>query len=292
MLSASLPLLKTSTEKTNMDSTAVSAIRDLAYADKTADELASTDTRSGQVIVPKDYQIVDLEKFEDTPNRFRGKYKTHLTHEFSMYVNTHNLGATSVFIDAESMEAKAIIDMAGDEPQWGDHRAEVKLKKTPEYYALLAGMEKTFGQLEFIDFVEDWFSSIVFFNDDVSIVRTSAITAIRKMSVNSQQENVSEVGDFKASLSATDRIEAIATTGILPDRFTFTCDPYDGLDERVFECRLRAMTDDKKPSLKFRIVGLDRVQNEIAMEFKETLTEALTIPPIKIHCGTMEYQGK
>jgi uncharacterized protein YfdQ (DUF2303 family) len=146
--------------------------------------------------------------------------------------------------------------------------------------------------MELIDFIEDWSPNVAFFSADKGVSTSSAISAIRKMAVNTKSESINESGDFNASLSSFDQIEVSAKVGIMPDRFEFRCSPYDALSERPFECRIRATTDEKKVSLKFRIIGIDRVQNEIAIELGNRLMQELTISSSKIHLGDMKYQGK
>lgn len=276
-----------------MDSTAINAIRDLAYAHRTQEVLDNTQAKSFQVIVPKDYAVVDLEKFDDNPNRFRGTFKTHLISEFVSYVNEHGNGATSVFVDAEKSTAMAIIDLSGATLGWGDHRANIELKKTPEYKALVELMLSGLTQDGFIDFVEDFAPNISFFSDDTTVITSAAITAIRKLTVSTQSDTTSEAGDFKASLSKTDQIEVSSKAGMMPTGFYFTCVPYEGMEPVQFDCRLRAVTEGKAVALKYRVIGIDRVMNQIGLDFLARLNDGINHDSAAgFYCGIMEYQGK
>lgn len=276
-----------------MDSTAINAIRDLAHAQKTQEILGETKTSSSQVIVPKDYAVVDLEKFDDNPNRFRGTFKTHLISEFVSYVNKNGNSSTGIFVDSEKSTAMAIIDLDGSTLGWGDHRAKIELKKTPEYEAIGNLMLTRLSQDDFIDFVDDFAPNIRFFNDDTTVITSAAITAIRKLTVNTQSDTTSEVGNFKGSLSSFDQIEVSAKVGVMPTFFYFTCIPYEGMEPVQFDCRLRAVTENKAVALEYRVIGIDRVMNQIGLDFLAQLKEGVSKDSAAgFYCGTMEYQGK
>ena len=56
---------------------------------------------------------------------------------------------------------------------------------------------------------------------------------------------------------------------------TFTAVPFMGLSPRAFSLRLSIMSGGSSPRMKFRIVGLEKQQEEIAQEFKALLSKEI-----------------
>jgi uncharacterized protein YfdQ (DUF2303 family) len=269
----------------------VNAIRDLANAEATTERLDCLDKIP--VLCPPGYTLVDTERFEDTPALYRAQFATHLFKEFANYINTHALlTATSVFVDVLESTATAILDMGdGDEPLWGKHRAKLALKKTPEFDALTKTACKTLSQQDLIDFIEDWAECLVFYSDDsTEIPLNKAIAAIRDLTVSTQSDNTSKVEDYQSTYSATDMLEIKSRGDTPPVRLVFSCAPFDGFQDFHVSCRLRAVSDGKSVSLKYRIIGFDALLNDIAMLFKAMLEEAITAEDTRFYCGTIRYQ--
>ena len=275
-----------------MDKTAIEAIQTLAHAEQINKTIAETDLFT--VALPKGYHLEDLEKFGNQPNRFRGHFTTHLIDEFTDYLNANATENTGIFVDSQKSTAHAIIDMGrGGNPKWGAHKASITLKPTPEFAALTANKDKAFDQLAFIDLLEDWPECIIFqdgSDDGKTMGLTTAIAAIRKLTIKQASDKTTETGDFNATVSQFDQIEVNANGAPLPQGFIFTCTPYEGLSEVRFECRLRAMTEGKTVQLKYRILAYDRILDDIAVEFKDTLKAKITAPGASFYCGEMAYQ--
>lgn len=277
----------------SLEQSAVEQICALAHAQATNTRLNLYE--HGGVVLPKEYTLTELERFAEAPYRFRGLFSTRVLEEFIAYVNATGREHSGVFVDADNGKAKAVIDLGDDaRPLWSEHRASLTLKQTPEYEALLRSMNTVFSQLDFIDFIEDrpeCFHFVTDFNAEnaASINIPAAIAAIRKLTINSQGQSTTEVGDFAASHSATDMIEIKAQGNPLPGGFEFSCPPYDGFAMKTFRCRIRALTDGKSPALKVRILGLNQAQEAIALEFRELLKAGVK-QVNRFYCG--DFIGK
>jgi len=274
-----------------MDKTAIEAIQALAHAEQINETFAGSDLST--VALPKDYQLADMERFSNQPFRFRGRFTTHIIAEYAAYLNANGNQETGVFVDSQQSKASAIINMGDDTlPLWGDHTASITLKRSAEFEALWQHKNKPHSQIDFIDFIEDWPESIVFLEDaDTAMQLTTAIAAIRKLTIRTESDKTNEQGDFNASSSEFDKIEIKNNNGApLPYGFRFACSPYEGLQLRMFECRLRGLADGKTVQLKYRIVAIDSILDDIGTEFKDKLKADITAPGISFYCGAMEYQ--
>jgi len=270
-----------------MDASAIQTIVDLAITNN-ANKLGVI----GATLVPKSADLKSVERFYEQPKRFRGAFSTDVMAEFIGYVNDNGTENTNVFIDAENMKAKAIIDMGDeDSPQWGEHIAKATLIKSPEYAALLQCNTQTFGQQELIDFAEDWEYCITFVDaagNDMDFRKTLA--TLRRIKVNANATAEQTVGNFAAARSTLEQVEIKAGADELPEKFIFACKPYDGFVYQYFDCPLHAKNGEKGPQFKYRIVGLEAKRNEIADEFKNRIREAVTVDNVSIYLGTMSYQ--
>jgi uncharacterized protein YfdQ (DUF2303 family) len=276
-----------------MDSSAINAIRDLTAADRAnASIYGDSNVSIPLVVVPENHKLLDLERYTDQPARFRGHFSTRQIQEFIEYINDKGGKDTGIFVNPEDAEAKAIMNMGfTDAPLWGDHTASLLLKKQPEFAALLDQQNKRLTQQDFIDFAEDWQDHIIFVDDqDVQINSKAAINAIRRITVSATQNSESSVGNFSASQSSMDAIEVKAAGATPPYGFKFLFNPYESFQSRIFTCQLRAITDGKSVSLKYRIVGLDQHINSIGVEFKELLEKSITETGVGFYTGTMQYQ--
>lgn len=277
-----------------MDKTAIEAIQTLAHAQLINTELGRNENaQSIQMALPNGYTVIDTEQYEKCPNRFRGQFTTHLISDFVDYTNSNGSANTGIFVNTDKSTATAVINMGSSSaPEWGDHKASLTLKKTPEFAKLLANIDTKLDQLAFIDLVEDYpecFSFIDGTDDTKMMALPTAIATIRKLTVSQASETTIEASDFAANLSSTDKIEFKAQGNIPPKGFFFICHPYEGLSEIRFEGRLRAISDGKEVKLKYRILALDRIIDDIGVEFKEYL-KANVAATDQFYCGEMAYQ--
>lgn len=273
-----------------MDQSAIKTIRDMAVVETENNALKDIVDKP-MIIVPNDYKLIDLEQYEPTPSQFRGTFKTTLIDEFAGYINTNGTDKTCIFINPDTEIAAAIIDMGtANNPEWGKHRAELKLKKLPEFKKLTELNNTVLSQLDFIDFAEDFAGSIQFVNDEmVPIDFRQAIAAIRKLTINSTQNSESTVGNFNASHSSLDAIEIKANGSKPPHGFTFTCAPYDAFPDLAINCQIRYLTEGKNVNLKFRVSLLDQIINHIGIDFKTRFQQSITLNA-QIYTGEMHYQ--
>ncbi len=274
-----------------MDLSAIHSIRDMAVAQQANELLQNFRNIKPVIALPSDYKTIDLEKFIAKPTRFRGIFNTQLIDEFVSYINKAGSTSTGIFVNPEDASAQAIVDMGdNNNPEWGEHKAILALKKSPEFSRLLELAGKTLSQQDLIDFAEDWTAHIQFISDqDESLDFRASLNAIRRLTVSATQNNESVTGNFNASQSSLDAIEVKAAGAVLPFGFIYTCIPYESFEQVVLFCQLRSLTDGKNVNLKYRITALDMEINNIGLQFKEFLQKSITLEA-NFYTGTMQYQ--
>ncbi|WP_137822150.1 DUF2303 family protein [Pseudomonas sp. D(2018)] len=226
-------------------------------------------------VLPEAVKLNNLEPFQPGRNRFRGALTTHSITDFTKYVSAHTTETQrpAGFVDQDQMSAAIIFNLGNDKvPGHGDDSATLTLKQTAAYAGLLAILGRGLSQQALAEWLEDWMPHLVASAGDDSIGMPAAINAVRRMSIKASSQRDSVVGDFAASRSAMDEIEA-RSLDTLPTTFVFTTAPFDGLSAASITLRLSVITGRDEPLLKLRWVGEEAQREEFAKEFKDVLEQ-------------------
>lgn len=229
------------------------------------------------VVLPSEVRLHSLEGYQPMRDRFRGALKTQSLRDFSKYVEQHNdadLGiAAGGFIDQDAMSATVIFNLGTpDDAGHGDDRATLTLKPSAAYTAAQAIVGKSLSQQTLAEWLEDWAPNITAIAGDDTMTIAAAISGIRKMTIKATSQRDSTVGEFSASRSAMDDIEA-KSQETLPTAFLFQVVPFEGLGTSTINLRLSVITGEDKPVLKLRWVGEEAQREEFAIEFKQVLEQ-------------------
>lgn len=234
--------------------------------------LANAEDTNYTAALPSDYTLHDLESKLINRRRARGRLLTESLASFVGYTRVHAELGTSVFVDAHSMDATAILNLGTPfEPGHADNKAIYAPEKTAAYRALL-GMANgnAHKQATVAEFLEDWPELVSCFNADGEIAPPKAIAAIRKMSLDAIRKAESSVQSLSESRSAFESVSATSSDP-LPTHIYFTCQPYANLAERLFVLRLNVATGGDKPMIGLRIVKAEQHQEEMASELVELI---------------------
>lgn len=269
-----------------MDKSAVDHIQKTANIPAILDQLANVGVSGPVAIVPHDFKVESLEGYMEHASRYRMKFETTNIDDFVKYNEAFDVEGATCFVDAESMKAKTIFDL-GDtaKPGHKSHSASIQLKKNAAFRAMLKHGDERLGQKQVADFLEDWDASItVTGKSGEDMTPRAAASIIRDISIEAARTMNSQVDDFSESMSAMEKIEAKAK-GDLPAFIKFTCTPYPCLTERTFVMRVSILTGSEKPVLTLRVLKLEQIEEEIAIEFKDKLAENLKEATIKVYLG-------
>lgn len=265
-----------------MDQTAIQQIERMALmAAANHDKFDSRNV----ALVPEGFKIETLEMFDQQPDRHREAFKTKYLSEFFGYSEKQDFVPT-IFVDENNMAATAIYDRSTpQDPSWQQHKAIIVLEKTPALKALLLLDSKNLSQDDLIDFAIDWKDDILFWDGEDALTHNDALARLRKLKISKTSDVESSRGDFKASASAIEQI-AIDAAGLpLPSHFTFITEPYLQFEKYEYTGQLRALGDDNKPLLRFRLMGMPVIEQAIAEEFKRRISDGIV--HADIHIGTI-----
>lgn len=226
-----------------------------------------------------DGEIKNLEKFGERPVRHRAAFNTRNLAAFIAYslsAATAQNSQAAVFVNPEEMSASAFYDLGtATEPKFSEDRASLSMKKTAEYQALLKVHEQRLTQKQAADFLIDWAPNIDIIDangEDLS--HAKALAALRSITVQVKAETHNEERDTGRTRSAFEEAEA-KSKEVLPAGIIFNCAPYLGLDTRDINVRVTINTEGEKPTITFRIVGLEKLGDELGDELVAKLEDGL-----------------
>ena len=230
------------------------------------------DTHAPVALVPDGAKIVDLERFQDHRNRFRGTYSTHSLADFGAYVVERSAPAARGFIDQDAMSCTVLFNLGTpDQPGHADDRAVLRLKPSAAFAAVQAICGQNLVQKAMSDWIEDWHQHLTATDENgVGMTIAKAIAAVRTITIKASSESDHAVSETRASRSAMDSIEA-SSKETLPAWLDFKVIPFEGLSEQVIRLRMSVITSGSQPVLKLRWLGEEAQHEAIAQEFKQVL---------------------
>lgn len=188
-------------------------------------------------------QVHDLRRWADRPPSKSGTVVFQDPGSFAEYVAAHkDDNATAIFGDLERLTFAAVLDWhdrEGDETvgRWGEHRAEVALRRTEEWKAWQEADRTFMTQTEFAEFVRDQRLVVV---DPPS----SDLLALV------EDFQASSTGDFKSKVNPhngqveftyTEIVDGRGHDGTLqmPERLRLALIPFEGLEPVEVTAQLR-----------------------------------------------------
>lgn len=272
-----------------------SAIQEIAAAQAIIS--ANNDSKIKDVNVaalPDNFNVHDLEAYLPQRRRCRGTMKTSNVTAFARYFEMHKEPGASVFIDADKMNATAVLNLGTPVgPGHADNLAIYNPKETAAYTAMKEfanGNPRT--QAQVAEFFEDWIDLLDFYNgtgeSHTEIKAARAISSVRKISIEALRKIEAEEGQLSASRSAFESVTANNQESI-PTHISFTCNPFNDLGERAFSIRLSIITADK-PMLTLRIAKMEQHREEMAEEVAQLVRKELNGDNASVLLGN--YQPK
>lgn len=230
-------------------------------------------THTPVTALPDGVSIKSLEAFQQGRARFRGHLSTTSIRDFADYSIAVDGKHAAGFVDQDKMACTIFFNLGTTaEAGHADHRATLQLKPTALYTALqkIAGQGLT--QRQIAEWLEDWRDSLNITDENGDPMTAAlAIAAVRDIKMKATSERSHTEGDFSASRSAMDAIEAAAKDRT-PSEITVHVTPYEGLPSVEVTLRLSIITGEQ-PLLKPRWVREEKQREEIAKSFKDVLKQ-------------------
>lgn len=249
------------------DKEAITALQQGASINAANSAIETAHVAKELAALPSDYKMHNLEPYLPLRRRARGTMNTNVIDAFTDYVKAHSEPGASVFVNAEEMSANAVLNLGTPSaPGHADNRAKLTLKRTAAYHALSCMTTGTSHKQATIgEFLEDWPEHIKCHNDSGQITLPKAISAIRKLSIESIRKLENSEQQLSASRSAFESVQATSVDP-LPTTILFDCQPYADLKARTFVLRLNVQTGGDKPTISLRIIKAEQHAEDMANE--------------------------
>jgi len=249
-------------------------------------ELSAVDTLVPLIALPNGIDLISIEGYMPNRASYRFTFKTKSIGDFVEYSEEFEQEGSKCFVDSDEMCARTILDLGTEiNPLHQSHKSILQLDKTAAFKAMLRVDGIKLAQKDASNFLDDWADCLeVHSQDGSSMTIHQASKRLREITIEQKASIDSKVGDFGASMSSFEKIEAKGQE-MIPATMIFTCNPYHGLAERAFLLRVSILTGEAKPAITLRIIKLETQNEAIAEEFKQILTDGFASSEIKTFIG-------
>lgn len=230
--------------------------------------------------IPDNFNVEDLERFMPTRRRAAGTMRTPYINDFVEYTQVHKQDGCCIFVDADQMNATAVLDLGSPgQPGHCDSRARLELKATAAFAALKKIMNVSQTQRGMAEWLEDWAPILIAKSGDSPIDMPKAVAAVRNISVEAIAKSNHEVQALSTQRSAFESVAIKSDAETLPTHIVAKCKPYPELSEREIVMRL-SVTADGKPTMTLRPVGWEELVEQMATEFADDIRASVenTLP--------------
>jgi uncharacterized protein YfdQ (DUF2303 family) len=217
-------------------------------------------------------RLIDPEALQSDPLRARGRVQPATVAALVAYCNAHNDQRTEVWVSQERIVA--VLNGKGDDvaktPGWGDHRAELTLKHTPEWlhWTKLDGQMVT--QADFADHIEEGLDDIVDPESADMLEVAKHFHVSRGTTFRSSQHL--ESGAIGFTYDETDTTKAGQSGSFeIPKQFTIGIPVYEGEEAYRINARFRYRLADGVLLLGYRLERPDLVKRDAAEQIANRL---------------------
>ncbi len=275
--------------------TEAATVADIAYAATEPAELHPG--ALAHVIVPEGAESVtlDLERFADMPARRRGQVVVWDAQSFTKYVNAQMTAGTTVYTDVRGSTLAAVINghqaPASADPGWGDHRAVLQLRHTPQWDAWNGFCGQMRNQVAFAEFIEDHLADI--FEPSGAEMLELAQTFEAKTGVDFKSSTILDTGQRQLRYEET--VNATASNGTLtiPKQVTLGLQPYEGSKSYRVTARFRFRINNGALTLglilddpvKVLETAFDDIRADVAETLDLDIPVLAGVPAVSLHPG-------
>lgn len=230
-------------------------------------------------VIPLDARadIIDLEHLLPAPRRPAGVALLHTVQALADYTTRHlDSDRTTIWADAQQHTITTIVNdhrkHAGDAAGWGDHRAELKLTKTPEWLHWLGANQKMMDQQAFAEHIETGIDEVI---EPSGAAMLEVAQSIRG-SVNAEFQGGVRLHDGQVAVRYVEEQSAKAgSSGELeiPEKFELAIPPFQGEIAYKIEARLRYRLSNGSITLGYKLKNPERVILDAVEQITQRLLE-------------------
>ena len=223
-------------------------------------------------------ELVDLEKFQARPRRKRGTLTVFdAASLLRVLANNADAGDATIYIDRDPEKPAIVAVMngnGGNGSGWGDFRAEIEFRRTPQWLKWRAKDDHMFDQTSFAEFIENNLADI--FNPpgatmlEIASYLQATKTTNFKSGIRLQDGNVQfqNMEDTQAQVGAGQ----IA----VPEIFTLSLSPIMGVEPYAIPARFRYRIQDGKLRLGYKLQRIEDLMGQIVDAVVKQIADVVT----------------
>lgn len=205
--------------------------------------------------------IVDPEKFQPTPNRKHGSFLFHDAASLVSFVNTHDArnGSAAVFACLDTAAFVAVLNgPTTDRAGWGDLRATLRLKETPDWREWVSHDGDLMTQVDFAEFVEAQMGVVV----DPPAADLLEMASTFEATSSAVFRSALRLQNGQRQLRYEENVDARAAGGAIevPEWLTLILQPFEGGDCYEVKARLRYRLNSGQLRIGYTLNRPDRVR--------------------------------
>jgi uncharacterized protein YfdQ (DUF2303 family) len=237
-------------------------IADLADEAKAREAIDLVEDRLVAIITARGQEIhqIDLEKYDSVPARKRGTVTLSDADSFVTYVERHKTAdGTTIWADIENARMTAVFNdhTDGADAGWGDNRAVLQLKHTPDWKHWLSRHGAYLNQNDFAEHIEDGVDAIS--APSPAEMLEVAQTFHAKTGVNFESSKRLS-GEVEFTYAETTSAKAGEKGKLeVPQTFSLSLAPFDGGAQYPVDARFRFRLSGGNLTLGYRLIRADRV---------------------------------
>jgi uncharacterized protein YfdQ (DUF2303 family) len=219
------------------------------------------------------------------PDRRAGTVAVHTPQSLVDYAKRHlDSDGSTLWGDVDAARITVVLNdhgpSAGHLPDWGDHRAVLALKASPEWSAWTAINEKWLTQEQLAEFLEEHLAEIVRpdGSDLLEVARTFQATVgatfRRAQSLHSGQVQLTWQEDGEAKAGSSGQME-------VPREFTVALRPFAGTDPVEVTGMFRYRVTQGQLALGIRLLNLDDHRRAAVEDVLATVADALALTALE-----------
>jgi uncharacterized protein YfdQ (DUF2303 family) len=231
------------------------------------------------VVVPAgdSLRILDLEEHLSHPQRARGTVHAATVSALIDYVTAHaDESATTLWVHPTSGRIVAVLDdHAGDQPGWGEHRAQLDLTRTPEWKHWQRIDGTLIDQEQFAEHIQDGLREIV----EPAAADMLEIAQSIQAKTQATFKSARRLADGAIGMEYDEQIDAKAgRKGQLqiPEQFTLAIAPFVGEDPYRITARLRYRIREGHLRIGYKLDRPDAVTRDTLNAIADRLSERFT----------------
>lgn len=216
------------------------------------------------LIVPRgdEHKLIDLEQYQDHPRRKIARPTFTTTESLAAYVIKHARAGTTLYANPDGVSVEAILDDHSDtDPGHRDHRATLKLIRTPGCLRWLNAHGKYLEQEAFAQLIEDGLTEIARPDGAELLEIAQSITATKNASFRSDRR----LATGRVQFQWHEEIDASAGQSgdlAIPDQVTLVFEPFYGATPVQLDARFRYRLANGKLTMGFWLIRHEEALRE------------------------------